>query len=70
MILGHAAGVASHLAVRDGKPVQDISVPELQKILVDEAAVFEYVSTPQQQAIGKIHRRMQPKPPLRRNWEY
>ena len=70
MILGHAAGVASHLAIRDGKAVQDVSVPELQKILVDEAAVFEYVPTPQQQAIGKIHRRMQPKPPLRRNWEY
>ena len=24
MILGHAAGVAAHLAIRDGKPVQDI----------------------------------------------
>jgi hypothetical protein len=70
MILGHAAGVASHLAIRDNKPVQDISVPELQKILVEEAAVFEYVPTPQQQAIQKIHRRMQPKPPLHSNWEY
>jgi hypothetical protein len=70
MILGHAAGVAAHLAIRGGKPVQDVSVPELQKILVDEAAVFEYVPTPQQQAIQKIHRMMQPKPPARYNWEY
>ena len=63
-------GVASHLAIRDNKPVQDVSVPELQKLLVEEAAVFEYVPTPQQQAIQKIHRRMQPKPPLHSNWEY
>jgi hypothetical protein len=70
MILGHAAGVAARLAIRDSKPVQDISVPELQKILIDEAAVFEYVPTPQQQAIQKIHRRMAPKAPLRYNWEY
>ena len=45
-------------------------MPELQKILTDEAAVFEYVPTPQQQAIQKIHRRMQPQAPLRYNWEY
>jgi hypothetical protein len=70
MILGHAAGMAARLAIRDSKPVQDISVPELQKILIDEAAVFEYVPTPQQQAIQKIHRRMAPEPPLRYNWEY
>jgi hypothetical protein len=70
MILGHAAGVAARLAIRDNKPVQDVSVPELQKILLDEAAVFEYVPTPQQQAIQKIHRRMAPKAPARYNWEY
>jgi hypothetical protein len=70
MILGHAAGVAAHLALRDKKPVQEISVAELQKILKDEAAVFEYVRTPQQDAIDKIHRRLAPKPPLRYNWEY
>jgi hypothetical protein len=70
MILGHAAGVAAHLAIRAGKPVQDVAVPELQKILLDEAGVFEYVATPQQQAIQKIHRMMQPKPPARYNWEY
>jgi hypothetical protein len=70
MILGHAAGIAAHLAIRDAKPVQDVSVQELQKVLVEEAAVFEYAPTPQQQAIQKIHRRMQPKAPLRFNWEY
>jgi hypothetical protein len=70
MILGHAAGVAAHLAVRDGKPVHGVSVAELQKILADEAAVFEYVPTPQHEALQKIHRKMQPKAPLRYNWEY
>jgi hypothetical protein len=70
MILGHAAGIAAHLAIRDAKPVQDVSVQELQKVLVEEAAVFEYAPTPQQQAFQKIHRRMQPKAPLRFNWEY
>ncbi len=70
MILGHAAGVAAFLAARDNKPVQDLPVKELQKILLDEAAVFEYVRTPQQDAIEKIHRKMAPKPPARYNWEY
>jgi hypothetical protein len=70
MILGHAAGVAAWLALRDNKPVQDVSVPELQKVLLDEAAVFEYVRTPQQDAILKIHRKMSPKAPHRYNFEY
>lgn len=70
MILGHAAGVAAWLALKDGKPVQEVSVPELQKTLLDEAAVFEYVRTPQQEAMRKIHMRFAPKPPMRYNWEY
>ena len=70
MILGHAAGVAAFVAARDSKPVQDVAVKELQKILLDEAAVFEYVRTPQQDAIDKIHRKMAPKAPARYNWEY
>jgi len=70
MILGHAAGVAAALAVRKSQPVQDVSVPELQKILKSEAAVFEYVRTPQADALSIIHRKMAPKPPLKYNWEY
>ncbi|MDX2152779.1 MAG: FAD-dependent oxidoreductase [Bryobacteraceae bacterium] len=70
MILGHAAGVAAWLALRDGKPLQDVSVTELQKVLLDEAAVFEYVRTPQQDAMQKIHNKMAPKAPRRYNWEY
>ena len=70
MILGHAAGVAASMAIRDNKPVQDVSVPELQKVLLDEAAVFEYVRTPQQDAISKVHRKMAPKAPARHNHEY
>jgi hypothetical protein len=70
MILGHAAGVAAALALRGNRAVQDVPVAELQKVLKDEAAVFEYVKTPQQDAINIIHRKMAPKPPARFNWEY
>jgi hypothetical protein len=70
MILGHAAGVAAWMAIRDRKAIQDVAVEELQKVLREEAAVFEYVPTPQQQAIQNIHRKMAPKPPARANWEY
>ncbi|MBK7930778.1 MAG: FAD-dependent oxidoreductase [Bryobacterales bacterium] len=70
MILGHAAGVAAAMAIKASQPVQDVSVPELQKTLKSEGAVFEYVRTPQADALGIIHRKMQPKAPLRYNWEY
>lgn len=43
MILGHAAGVAASLALKSGKPVQDISVPDLQARLKSQGAVFEWV---------------------------
>jgi len=68
MILGHAAGIAAKLAGTGA--VQDVSVASLQKILKAEAAVFEYVRTPQQDAIEIIHHKMQPKGPARFNWEY
>ncbi|MBN8729962.1 MAG: FAD-dependent oxidoreductase [Acidobacteria bacterium] len=70
MILGHAAGVAAAMAIKASQPVQDVSVPELQKTLKSEGAVFEFVRTPQMDALGIIHRKMQPKAPLRYNWEY
>jgi hypothetical protein len=70
MILGHAAGVAAKLAIDSGKPVQDVNVAELQRILKSEAAVFEYVRTPQQDAISIIHNKLRPKGAPRFNWEY
>jgi hypothetical protein len=70
MIIGHAAGVAAHLALRDKIPVQKISVPELQKILKSEGAVFEYVpATEHQQSIQYLRDKYRPKSPLLFNWE-
>jgi hypothetical protein len=69
MIGGHAAGVAAWLAVRDQRPVQAIDVAELQGILKQEAAVFEYVSYPQQEALRILRNKYAPKPPAPFNWE-
>ncbi len=70
MILGHAAGVAASMAIQGGTAVQDVSVAELQKKLRSEAAVFDYARTQQQDAMERIHRKMQPKGVGRFNWEY
>jgi hypothetical protein len=40
MIIGQAAGVAATLAVRHKVPVRDISIPELQKRLLEEHAIL------------------------------
>jgi hypothetical protein len=56
MILGHAAGVAASLAVRTAKPVQDISISDLQTTLMTQGAVFEYAPNQQQNALGILHR--------------
>lgn len=70
MIIGHAAGVAAALAKRDGIPVQKVNVPELQKILRDEGAVFEYVpATEQQRSLDLLKSRYRPKGTPRFNWE-
>lgn len=69
MIGGHAAGVAAWLAVRDQRPVQAINVAELQGILKQEAAVFEYVHYPQQEALRILRNKYAPKPPAPFNWE-
>jgi hypothetical protein len=69
MIIGHAAGVAAWLAIRDRKPVQEISVPELQKVLRSQAAVFEYVPYPQQRALDILRQRTAPPQPRPFNWE-
>jgi hypothetical protein len=42
MILGHAAGVAASLALKSGKPVQEISVAALQAKLKSQGAVFDW----------------------------
>lgn len=62
MIIGHAAGVAAQLAIRDNKPVQDVSLAELQKILQAQGAVFEYLTGPQQRALDIVRN-----PPRRKN---
>jgi hypothetical protein len=69
MIIGHAAGVAASLAIRDRKPVQEVPVAELQKILLSQAAVFEYVPYPQQGALSILRRKMAPPAPMPFNWE-
>jgi hypothetical protein len=69
MIIGHAAGVAAHLAIRGKVPVQNVPVAELQRILRSEAAVFDYVRSPQDGALGIIRKNYAPAPPMRFNWE-
>jgi hypothetical protein len=70
MIIGHAAGVAAALAVKNRQAVQDVSVAELQQRLKAEGAVFEYVRTPQQDALTIIDQRLRGKGVERFNWEY
>jgi hypothetical protein len=69
MILGHAAGIAAQLAIQENKPVQDISVPELQKALKSQAAVFDYVPSPHEEALNILRRALRPSGPPRFNWE-
>jgi hypothetical protein len=67
MILGHAAGVASALAVQKGVAVQAIPVEELQKILLAEGGVFEQGVEIQLKALARIRELYQPaRPPLKR----
>ena len=44
MILGQAAGVAAAMALKAGKPVQDIDVASLSAKLKSQGAVFEWVA--------------------------
>ncbi len=62
MILGHAAGIAAALAIRGGSTLQDINVPELQKKLKDEGAVFEAGIEFQNQGLAAIRKRYAPAP--------
>ncbi len=69
MILGHAAGVAASLALRDKVRPHHIDVTRLQEILLKEAAVFEYNEYQQQRSLQILRDRLRPLPPLRMNWE-
>lgn len=69
MILGHAAGVAAKLAIRDGKPVQSVDVAELQNMLKAEGAVFTYVQTNQSEAFTILRNLLRPPGVGRFNWE-
>jgi hypothetical protein len=69
MIIGHAAGVAASLALRNKIPVQKVAIAELQKALRQEGAVFEYVPYPQQESFNILRRKYAPAPPARFNWE-
>jgi len=66
MILGHAAGVASALAVRKGVAVQAVPIEELQSILLAEGGVFEQGVELQLKALARIRELYQPaRPPAR-----
>ncbi len=69
MILGHAAGVAAKLAIRDSKPVQAVDVAELQALLRKQGAVFTFTPTEQIDALGLIRSLLRPPAPARFNWE-
>lgn len=68
MILGHASGIAAAMAVEANVPLHGIAVPQLQKTLKSEAAVFEYVETEQSKAIELLRNRYRPKSPARSNY--
>ncbi len=70
MIIGHAAGVAAALALRDKVPVQKVNVTELQDMLKKEGAVFTYTPYEQQESLQKIRRAYAPPGPARFNWEH
>src|SRR5262249_27678041 len=52
MILGHAAGVAAHLAIKNGQSVQEVDTRELTRLLVTEGAILEYVPSRQQSVLS------------------
>lgn len=69
MIIGHAAGVAASMALASNKPVQEIDVKQLQSTLLAEAAVFEYVQSPQDAAHRILREKLRPSGPYPFNWE-
>ena len=60
MIIGHAAGVAAALALKNNVAVHDVPVAELQKILRSEGGVFELGLEHQQRALAAIRTKFAP----------
>jgi len=60
MIIGHAAGVASALAVQKGVAVQSVPVDELQKVLLAEGGIFEQGVEIQMRALARIREKYTP----------
>jgi len=56
-ILGHAAGVAAALAVRNDRSVQDVDVAALQARLLEEGAVFSLGQEYQDRGLAAIRKR-------------
>ena len=61
MILGHAAGLAAALAFRNELSVQAVPVSELQRILLEEGAVFEQGAELQLKALARIRDKFAPR---------
>jgi hypothetical protein len=69
MILGHAAGVAAALAVKNGVSVQAVPIAALQKTLLEEGGIFEQGVEIQLKALARIRARFQPAtPPGKAPW--
>ena len=45
MALGQAAGIAARLAVGNNVPPREVSIPELQRVLVEQGQVFRHAQT-------------------------
>lgn len=56
MIMGHAAGVAAAMAIRQSIAVQDVDTAALTKTLVSQGAVLEYVPSTQTPLINQFRR--------------
>ena len=56
MILGHAAGVAASMAVRQSIAVQDVDTGALTRTLVQQGAILEYTPSSQTPLINRFHK--------------
>ena len=56
MIIGHAAGVAAAMAVRNSVPVQDVDTAALTRTLLDQGAILEYVPSTQTPLVNRFNK--------------
>jgi hypothetical protein len=68
MMLGHAAGIAAALAVKNGSAMQDVNIGELQKQLLAEGAIFEYGAEPHARALSLLRDKLRPQVRRRAPW--